>query len=127
MKSLLLHKLRSALTMLGIVIGVFSVIAMLAIGEGASNQAQEQVLKLGATNIIVRSVKPPSGTSAAGGGSRTQEYGLRRSDFALLVNIPTVFKGIRIREAKKRGPLPAELHEHPRGGMHSRIHGGQSS
>ena len=38
MKSLLLHKLRSGLTMLGIVFGVFSVIAMLAIGEGASAQ-----------------------------------------------------------------------------------------
>jgi putative ABC transport system permease protein len=35
-KSLLLHKLRSALTMLGIIFGVCSVIAMLAIGEGAS-------------------------------------------------------------------------------------------
>ncbi len=58
LKSLMLHKLRSGLTMLGIVFGVFSVIAMLAIGEGASQQAQEQVLELGATNIIVRSVKP---------------------------------------------------------------------
>ena len=42
LKSLLLHKLRSGLTMLGIVFGVFSVIAMLAIGEGASQQAQEK-------------------------------------------------------------------------------------
>lgn len=58
LKSLLLQRLRSGLTMLGIVFGVFSVIAMLAIGEGASRQAQEQVLKLGASNIIVRSVKP---------------------------------------------------------------------
>ena len=59
MKSLLLHKLRSGLTMLGIVFGVFSVIAMLAIGRGASEQAQAQVLLLGATNIIIRSDKPP--------------------------------------------------------------------
>ena len=44
LKSLMLHKLRSGLTMLGIVFGVFSVIAMLAIGEGASQQAQKQVL-----------------------------------------------------------------------------------
>jgi putative ABC transport system permease protein len=49
LKSLMLHKLRSGLTMLGIVFGVFSVIAMLAIGEGASQQAQKQVLQLGAT------------------------------------------------------------------------------
>ena len=45
LKSLMLHKLRSGLTMLGIVFGVFSVIAMLAIGEGASAQAQKQVLE----------------------------------------------------------------------------------
>ena len=59
LKSLLLHKLRSGLTTLGIVFGVFSVIAMLAIGEGASDQAQKQVLGLGATNIIVRSAIRP--------------------------------------------------------------------
>jgi len=68
MKSLLLHKLRSGLTMLGIVFGVFSVIAMLAIGEGASQQAQQQVLSLGATNIIVRSVKPPDDPTASQSG-----------------------------------------------------------
>jgi putative ABC transport system permease protein len=65
MKSLLLHKLRSGLTMLGIVFGVFSVIAMLAIGEGASSQAQQQVLALGATNIIVVSKKPPDETTTS--------------------------------------------------------------
>ena len=69
LKSLLLHKLRSGLTMLGIVFGVFSVIAMLAIGEGASAQAQKQVLELGATNIIVRSVKPPEDVSSSGSTS----------------------------------------------------------
>ena len=41
-KSLFLNLLRSSLTMLGIVFGVFSVIAMLAIGEGASDQAQSK-------------------------------------------------------------------------------------
>ena len=37
-KSLMLHKLRSGLTMLGVVFGVASVIAMLAVGEGASQE-----------------------------------------------------------------------------------------
>jgi len=45
-KSLWLHKLRSMLTVLGIVFGVCSVIAMLAIGEGASYEAQEAIKKL---------------------------------------------------------------------------------
>ncbi len=103
LKSLLLHKLRSGLTMLGIVFGVFSVIAMLAIGEGASQQAQEQVLKLGATNIIVRSVKPPRENA----GDRAQNsfvlrYGLLRADFDLLSRtIPTIEQAIPIRELTK--------------------------
>ncbi len=57
-KTLLLHKLRSMLTMLGVVFGVGSVIAMLAVGEGASTEALEQIRKLGSTNIIVTSIKP---------------------------------------------------------------------
>ena len=56
MRSLWLHRLRSLLTVLGIVFGVCSVIAMLAIGEGASFEAQEQIKNLGSQNIIVRSV-----------------------------------------------------------------------
>lgn len=101
LKSLLLQRLRSGLTMLGIVFGVFSVIAMLAIGEGASQQAQEQVLKLGANNIIVRSVKPPEGSSSSSSSasSRVLRYGLLRSDYAILKNsIPTVVDAIPIRE-----------------------------
>jgi putative ABC transport system permease protein len=47
------------LTMLGIVFGVSSVIAMLAVGEGASFEAQEQIRKQGSQNIILHSVKPP--------------------------------------------------------------------
>lgn len=57
-KSLWLHRLRSLLTALGIVFGVCSVIAMLAIGEGASHEAQEQIKNLGSQNIILNSVKP---------------------------------------------------------------------
>ena len=59
LRSLWLHRLRSLLTVLGIVFGVCSVIAMLAIGEGASFEAQEQIKNLGSQNIILRSVKPP--------------------------------------------------------------------
>ena len=59
LRSLWLHRLRSLLTVLGIVFGVCSVIAMLAIGEGASFEAQEQIKNLGSQNVILRSVKPP--------------------------------------------------------------------
>ena len=103
LKSVMLHKLRSGLTMLGIVFGVFSVIAMLAIGEGACAQAQQQVLELGATNIIVVSVKPPQETaSAETSRSFVLRYGLLRSDFNLLKNtIPTITNAIPIREVPK--------------------------
>ena len=59
LRSLWLHRLRSFLTVLGIVFGVCSVIAMLAIGEGVSFEVQEQIRSLGSQNIIIRSVKPP--------------------------------------------------------------------
>ena len=48
------HKLRSFLTMLGIILGVASVIAMLSIGEGAKREALEKFKVLGVDNIIVR-------------------------------------------------------------------------
>ena len=64
-KNLLLHKLRSLLTMLGIVFGVASVIAMLSIGEGASKQALDDIRKLGSTNIIINAVKPTEDEAAA--------------------------------------------------------------
>ena len=107
-KSLMLHKLRSILTMLGIVLGVCSVISMVAIGEGASAQAQQQVLALGATNIIVLTVKPPtdsqsSGGSGGGGGRRgffaVPQYGLLRADYDLLTKtLPTITGAVRMRE-----------------------------
>ena len=104
MKSLMLHKLRSGLTMLGIVFGVFSVIAMLAIGEGASAQAQKQVLALGATNIIVITVKPPADSQQSqnrggGRGMQVPAYGLLRSDYDLLTTtLPTISGAVRMRE-----------------------------
>ena len=57
LRSLWLHKLRSSLTMLGVVFGVGSVVTMLAVGEGASQQALEKIRKLGATNIIIEADK----------------------------------------------------------------------
>ncbi len=103
MKSLLLHKLRSGLTVLGIIFGVASVIAMLAIGEGSSRDAQKRFEMLGVTNIIYRSVKPSDEAQAAGGRpSRILNYGLKYDDFDRLVaTVPTIKKALPIREIKK--------------------------
>ena len=81
MKSIWLNKLRSFLTALGVIFGVASVVAMLAIGEGASHEAQEQIRRLGSQNIILESVKPPDGQgSSAEARSMVIEYGLTTRD-----------------------------------------------
>jgi putative ABC transport system permease protein len=74
------RRLRSSLTILGIVFGVSSVIAMLAIGEGASYEAQEQIKRLGSRNIIINSVKPPRSENVGSETSRMSEYGLTYDD-----------------------------------------------
>jgi putative ABC transport system permease protein len=63
--SLLVHPGRSILTMLGILFGVTAVIATLAVVEGISEKMQEEVLRMGATNIIVEAVKPAESESTA--------------------------------------------------------------
>jgi putative ABC transport system permease protein len=81
LKSIWLHRLRSFLTALGVVFGVASVVAMLAIGEGASHEAQEQIRKLGSQNIILQSMKP---SDSAGATNETRslilEYGITTRD-----------------------------------------------
>ncbi len=59
-QSVRLHRLRSLLTILGVVFGVASVIIMLAVGEGAREEAVAAINELGANNIIITSVKPSS-------------------------------------------------------------------
>ena len=81
LKSIWLNRLRSFLTALGVIFGVASVVSMLAIGEGASYEAQEQIRKLGSQNIILESVKPPDGQgSSAESRSIVLEYGLTARD-----------------------------------------------
>ena len=53
LQSLIVNKLRSSLTMLGVIIGVASVIAMVAVGNGTSQQVQQSVLSLGSNLITV--------------------------------------------------------------------------
>lgn len=55
-ESLAAHKLRSVLTMLGMIFGVGAVIAMLSIGAGAEHQAMEMIRSLGLRNLLVRAV-----------------------------------------------------------------------
>ena len=79
-KSLWMHRLRSTLTALGIIFGVSSVIAMLAIGEGASEETQRQIAQLGSLNIILETVKPQTLQSSTGQQQQLIEYGLTYDD-----------------------------------------------
>jgi putative ABC transport system permease protein len=80
MENLLLHKLRSFLTMLGVVFGVGSVVAMLSVGEGASMEAMENIRKLGSNNIIISSVKPSADEQQRSTQSFMSVYGLTYDD-----------------------------------------------
>ncbi len=57
LESLAVHKLRSVLTMLGMIFGVGAVIAMWSIGSGAGEQALDMIERLGSRNILIRAKK----------------------------------------------------------------------
>jgi putative ABC transport system permease protein len=100
-KSLMLHPLRSLLTVLGIFIGVASVIWLLAIGQGISIEAQRQIEGLGADNVIVRSVKPPNEAIANTRGP--VPYGLLWEDYDRIVEtVPSVKSALPIRELRRQ-------------------------
>jgi len=69
-RSLLRNKTRSFLTMLGIVIGIASVIAMVAIGEGASHLVESQVRSLGSNMLMIMPGALQTSGVSLGGGSR---------------------------------------------------------
>ncbi len=100
-KSMALHPLRAALTVLGIFVGVASVIWLLALGEGISVKAQEQIASLGAKNIIVRTIKP---TTESQGHHRDQiNYGITRADRDRIEStIPTIEHVLPIRELRRQ-------------------------
>ena len=99
-KSLWLHPLRSLLTVLGIFIGVASVIWLLAISKGIGDEAQKQIESLGADTIMIRTIKPPTEKMASSG---LTPYGLTREDFDLLVaTAPTIRSALPIREMRRQ-------------------------
>jgi putative ABC transport system permease protein len=107
-KSLWLHKLRSFLSVLGIIIGTSAVISLMAFGEGSMQDALADIKRQGATNIIVRSVKPPD-DSATAQKSFVTSYGLVRRDlerFSTLGDAVTRVVPIRV--------FPSEARYHER-------------
>jgi hypothetical protein len=75
------NKLRSFLTMLGMIFGVGSVIAMLSVGAGARHEILSRLGQLGVQNIIVNSVKPPQEKKPQGNDQNwIDRYGLTFKD-----------------------------------------------
>lgn len=97
----MLHPMRSALTVLGIFIGVASVIWLLAIGEGISMEAQRQIEDLGAENIIVRSIEPPDESDASFQSIET--FGVTRKESEMIRRtVSTVRRVLPIREISQK-------------------------
>ncbi len=103
-KNLARHLTRSILTMLGIVFGVAAVVAMLAIGEGASYESQERIKSLGSQNIIIKSVQPPEETKARppSHGIASAIYGLTYADAERMqATLPGIDVVMPIRETRQ--------------------------
>jgi putative ABC transport system permease protein len=102
--NLLLHKIRSFLTSLGIIFGVGSVISMLAISEGAKRQSLSQIEAMGIDKIIVFSKKPPvigkTGSSSEGG--MTENFGLNQMDLSNLRHFDNVDRITTVRNSRKK-------------------------
>jgi len=110
--NLLRHKLRSMLTLLGIVFGVAAVIAMMAIGEGAQTTVLREIEGMGLNNIIVDSIQPAASQrqkSSDGNDDVLLNYGVTGKDVeqigalfpdahfsaAHLVKSKVYFRGVR--------------------------------
>jgi len=105
-QTLLLHKLRSFLTMLGVVFGVGSVMAMLAVGEGASKEALEQIRKLGSNNIIISSVKSVEEAASSTALTFVSIYGLTYQDHdRIQESFSAVKKNVPVKLVRKQSRL----------------------
>jgi putative ABC transport system permease protein len=120
LRSLWLHKLRSALSVMGIIIGTLAVITLMAFGEGSMKDALDDIARQGATNIIVRSVKP-SDDSSTQRRTMIAIYGLTYADSERFKTIPSVTRQvpmrifpqeIRFRERLRNGRVVATTQEY---------------
>ena len=97
------NKLRSFLTMLGMIFGVGSVITMLSVGAGARAEILARIGELGVRNIILNSVKPPEETKPQNEDQWIFSYGLTRDDAEYIRDtIPTVSSLLRVNRVTQR-------------------------
>jgi putative ABC transport system permease protein len=101
--NLLLHKVRSMLTSLGVIFGVGSVIAMLAVSEGAKRKALSQIAAMGIDKVIVYSKRPPvTGKNESTSKGYTESFGLDKRDLKHIGKMDNVERITCLRNARKR-------------------------
>lgn len=103
--NLLLHKVRSSLTSLGVIFGVGSVIAMLSISEGAKKQALTQIEAMGIDKILIYSKKPSlsgKNESDSANASITEQYGLTGIDMQKIRQMDNVERITLARDTRKK-------------------------
>ena len=101
--NLMLHKIRSVLTSLGIIFGVGSVIAMLSISEGAKREALSQIESMGVDKILIATRKPPSAgkdESESSNNSNLETYGLTEVDRKHILHMDNVHSICTSRNAR---------------------------
>jgi putative ABC transport system permease protein len=108
-RSLWLHKLRTFLSILGIIIGVASVISLLAFGKGSMKEALDAIKRQGATNIIARSQKPPD-DSATSSRTFVANYGLTYKDYEKFQTLTAITRHVPMRVFPKEVRRLDRLH-----------------
>jgi putative ABC transport system permease protein len=101
LRALRVNKMRSALTMLGIIIGVAAVIAMVAVGSGAKERIREQIASIGSNLIVVLSGSITSsgirmGTGNAQSLTEDDARAIARECDATALATPTVRGGAQV-------------------------------
>jgi putative ABC transport system permease protein len=100
-ESIVVNRMRTLLTMLGIVIGVGAVIVMVAIGNGARAEVRKQIRKLGANTIVIT----PGATSQGGASKGAQSFNrltaadvdkIERESTLLVAVSPVVMTGTQV-------------------------------
>jgi len=104
LRGLRLHKLRSTLSILGVVFGVAAVVAMSSVGEGARREAVEQIGALGIDSITLR--------ARAGGNGQAAPAGLSLRDAAAVRDVvPGVLAVAPLREISLAAEFAGRLRE----------------
>jgi putative ABC transport system permease protein len=117
LENLRAHKLRSLLTMLGMIFGVAAVVAMLSIGAGAQQEVMSFIEQLGVRNLIIEAREAPDNQTLQ--KVRKLSSGLSFSDLRI---IQTNLEGISAASARKRF-TPSKLMPRPLGGDSPVVYG----